>query len=248
MTSVRLHAGRMVHVRHTPFLHRFGYRMWMLSADLDALDRPPSRLLGHNRFGLVAMHDRDHGPRDGSALRPWVEARLAEAGMGAFAGKIRLLVIPRVVGYAFNPITFYLCHDAEGKLGAVLHQVKNTFGGQTSYLTAAAGGGAGKRMHVSPFFDMQGGYRFALHLPADAESLDDIFVAIRYGAAGEARLTATLALRSAPYSNAALLRLLAAMPLMPMKVVAAIHWQALKLWWHGARFHRAPAARPELVA
>jgi DUF1365 family protein len=246
--TVRLHAGRMVHVRHTPFLHRFGYRMWMLSADLDALDRLPSRLLRHNRFGLVALHDRDHGPRDGSPLRPWVEARLAEAGMTAFAWKIRLLVIPRVVGYAFNPITFYLCHDAEGKLGAVLHQVKNTFGGQTSYVTAATGGGDGKRMHVSPFFDMQGGYRFALHLPADADSLEDMFVAIRYGAAGEARLTATLALDSAAYSNAMLLRLLAAMPLMPMKVIAAIHWQALKLWLRGARFHRAPAARPELAA
>jgi DUF1365 family protein len=154
------------------------------------------------------------------------------------------MAIPRVFGYAFNPIALYFCHDEEGALGAVLHQVKNTFGDQTSYLLpvsrpGAVRGAAPKRMHVSPFFDLHGGYRFSVDVP-DFNRPDGMFtLAIRYGADAP-RLTATMRLATRPFSDAALLRLLLAMPLMPAKVIAAIHWQALKLWWRGARFHHAP--------
>ena len=239
MTTL-LHVGRVTHVRHAPFRHRFGYRMWMLSVDLD---RPrESRLFHRNRPGIVSLHDRDHGPRDGTALRPWAEAHLARAGLAGFAHTIRLMAIPRVLGYAFNPIAFYTCHDAHGRLGAVIHQVKNTFGDQTAYVlpvTTSAGTihqAAAKRMHVSPFFDMAGGYRFAFSRPDGP-----VFrLSIRYGAEAAPRMTATMRLAARPLTDTGLARLLLAMPLMPAKVFAAIHWEAIRLKLRGARYHALP--------
>lgn len=236
-----LHAGKVAHIRHTPFRHRFSYRMWMLSCDLDAPTE--SRLFRRNRAGLVSLHDADHGPRDGSPLRPWAEALLAREGLGRFAHTIRFMAIPRVLGYAFNPIAFYLCHDAEGRLGAVINQVKNTFGDQTAYVLPVEAGPtirqqADKRMHVSPFFDMQGGYRFAFTDPDGP----DFHLSIRYGAADTPRMTATMRLLRTPLNDPALLRLLLAMPLMPLKVFAAIHWEAIRLKLRGARFHAIPPA------
>jgi DUF1365 family protein len=237
-----LYAGRIAHVRHTPFRYRFDYRLWMLCIDLDCIDTvtAASKVFTHNRFGLTAINDKDHGFRDGSTLRCYAEAALAREGLGQFGAKILFMATPSVLGYAFNPISFYFCHDAAGTLGAILHQVKNTFGDQIGYLMPVEMEGpvirqsVRKRMHVSPFFDMQGGYRFALTKPEKKFT-----VSIQYGAEVK-RLTATMQLQARPFSDAALLRLLLQMPLTPVKVMAAIHWQALKLFLRGARFHAAP--------
>lgn len=246
--STFLHVGDVAHVRHTPFRHRFRYRMWMLSCDLDAPVQ--SLLFRRNRAGLVSLHDADHGPRDGSALRPWVEARLAEAGLGDFAHRIRFMAIPRVLGYAFNPIAFFLCHDETGRLGAVIHQVKNTFGGQTEYVLPVADRpgtihqSVEKRMHVSPFFDMQGGYRFAFSDPTGAQ----FKLAILYGTEGRPRMTAIMRLARETLSDLRLAQLLLAMPLMTLGVFAAIHFQALRLYLRGARFHPLPPTAPRAPA
>jgi DUF1365 family protein len=238
--TVLLHAGTTSHVRHTPFVHKFSYRMWMLSVDLD--DIAESRLFRRNRPGVVSLHDADHGPRDGSPLRPWVEAHLARLRLEAFAARIRFMVIPRVLGYAFNPIALFTCHDAAGTLGAVIHQVKNTFGDQTAYVlpvvteSATIRQATAKRMHVSPFFDLQGGYRFAFNDP----SADDFRLTIRYGAEETPRMTAAMHLTARPMTDGALARLLLAMPLMPAKVFAAIHWEALRLKLKGAHYHPLP--------
>lgn len=238
--SLMLHCGKVSHVRHTPFVHRFNYHMWMLSLDLDTTDE--TVMFRRNRAGVVSMQDADHGPRDGSALRPWVEAHLARAGFSEFGHRIRLMAIPRVFGYAFNPIAFYLCHDSAGRLGAVVHQVKNTFGDQTAYvLPVAEGAGTirqttSKKMHVSPFFDMQGGYRFAFSDPSGP----DFRLSIRYGAEDTPRMTATMRLRASVLTDARLARLLVAMPLMPAKVFAAIHWEAIRLKLKGARYRPLP--------
>ena len=245
MTAALLHVGQVSHVRHTPFVHRFRYRIWMASVDLHALAAGQTGPLRHNRAGLVAFHDRDHGPRDGSALLPWVMAQLAQAGLPEYGASIRFMAIPRVLGYAFNPIAFYFCHDAQGRLGAVLHQVKNTFGDQIAYMLPVPDPDrprqhAAKLMHVSPFFDMQGGYRFAFTPPV-FDALDaPLRIVIRYGTAGAPRMTAAMALRSRVLDWRGLMRVLAVMPLMPFKVVAAIHWQAMLLWLRGARYHPRP--------
>ncbi len=238
--SAMLHVGRVSHVRHSPFQHRFSYRMWMLSVDLDAPCE--TRLFHRNRAGLVSLHDADHGPRDGTGLRPWVEAQLAAQHLEAFAVRIRFMMIPRVLGYAFNPIALFACHDADGRLGAVIHQVKNTFGDQTAYVLPVAlhdgtiRQASVKRMHVSPFFDMRGGYRFAFNDPASP----DFHLTIRYGVDDQPRMTAAMQLRARPLSDSALARLLLSMPLMPVKVFAAILWEALRLKLRGAVYHPVP--------
>jgi DUF1365 family protein len=247
-----LHVGRVGHARHVAPRRRFTYRIWMLSLDLDRIDEATqaSRLFRHNRRGLITLHDADHGPRDGSPLRPWVEAQLRAAGLSDFATRIHFMVIPRVLGYAFNPIAFFFCHDAAGRLGAVLHQVKNTFGHQHAYLVPVASDGrvarhsAGKRLHVSPFFDTDGGYRFTVSAPDFNDPATGFAVRISYGTADEKRMTAAMHLQARPLGDGALLRVLAALPLTPVRIIAAIHWQALRLWLGGARFHRAPPPPP----
>ena len=243
--STLLHVGDVAHVRHTPFRHRFRYRMWMLSCDLDATT--PTTLFQRNRAGLISLHDRDHGPRDGSALRPWAEAKFAQAGLAAFTHRIRFMTMPRIFGFAFNPISFFLGFDAEGRLGGVIHQVKNTFGDQTEYVLPIDPDAAiirqhtGKRMHVSPFFDMKGGYKFAFSDPTGP----DFNLSIRYGADDTPRMTATMRLHAEPITDRRLLGLLLSMPLMTVKVFAAIHWEALRLSLRGARYHPVPSKDPK---
>ena len=243
LSDATLYAGKVAHIRHAPFRHRFDYRIWMLAIDLDRVDdvAAASGMFSHNRFGLLALYDKDHGPRDGSPLRPWVEAALQRDGLAKAGARIIFLTMPRLLGYAFNPISFYFCYDAAGQLGAILHQVKSTFGDQIGYLMPVSGPGnvrqsTEKHMHVSPFFDMQGGYQFDLTAPAEAFT-----VSIRYGAAGVRRMTATMRLQARPWRPSAILRLLFEMPLTPMKVMLAIHWQALLLFCRGAVFHKIPA-------
>lgn len=241
MTDPAIYAGRIGHVRHVAPQRHFNYRIWMLAIDLDDIDgfAKRSRLFRHNRSGLVSLQDRDHGPRDGSKLRPWVEDALAENGLSAFAARIRFMTIPRILGYAFNPISFYFCHDAQGRLGAVLHQVKNTFGDQVGYLIPVTDEmtvrqTAAKAMHVSPLFDMEGGYDFTFTRPGKRFAMK-----IRYGA-DTPRLTATMALRRGAADDRALLRQVLRMPFVTFRIFAAIHWQAVVTLLRGATFHREP--------
>ncbi len=243
------YAGRVGHIRHTPFRYKFDYRIYMLAVDLDRLGEvaAKSKLFSHNRAGLISLHDKDHGFRDGRSLRAYADTALARQGLEQFGHQIQFITMPRLLGYAFNPISFYFCRDATGQLGAVLHQVKNTFGDQVGYLMPVSGEGiirqrAPKTMHVSPFFDMQGGYRFALTAPAEK-----LTVSIQYGAAAQKRMTATMVLVARPFTDASILRLLTEMPLAPLKVMTAIHWQALKLFLRGAKFHNVPEQRHEAV-
>ncbi len=246
--AATLYAGRVAHIRHMPFRHRFDYRIWMLAVDLDRIGEiSKTRWFTHNRAGLVSLQDRDHGNRDGTPLRGYAEAALAREGLEAFGAKIIFISTPRLLGYAFNPISFYFCHDASGQLGAVLHQVKNTFGDQIGYLMPVNGAGlirqaAPKSMHVSPFFDMRGGYRFALTPPGEVFS-----VSIQYGAPDQKRMTATMKLHARVFSTSSLLRLLFQMPFAPMKVMLAILWQALRLYLRGAKFHPTPQQTHETV-
>jgi len=255
-----LFTGRVSHARHVAPGTRFSYRLWMLAFDLDRLDEIAgrSRLFRCGRFAPVSLCEADHGPRDGTSLRDWAAASLRAAGLDSAAARIHFLCIPRVFGFAFNPIAFFFCHDAQGRLRAVLHQVKNTFGDQHTYLIPVAVSDAApgavvrqharKRLHVSPFFDMEGGYRFSFAAPDLTADDTDFTLTIRYGTPDRRRLTAAMRLHGAALTDGGLLRAIASMPLMTIKVIAAIHMQAVRLWWRGARFHRAPAAPSEPIS
>lgn len=222
-----LYRGHVMHMRLRPFAHRFRYRVFSLLLDIDRLEETvrPLRWLALDRFGLLAFHRRDHGPRDGSDLRPWVEARLAAAGMAAPA-RIWLLSFPRLLGYAFNPLSVYWCADDRGRPYAVVYEVKNTFGDQHPYVLAldapTARHATPKAFFVSPFLDMGQRYRFTLAAPGER-----LAVRIRQGQAGDAPgedwLIATQNGTRRPLTDGQLLAAWAAHPLMSLKEIGRAH-------------------------
>ena len=250
----RIYFGRVMHKRLRPFQHRFAYRVYAFLLDLDELDRLDRELplFSHNRANLFSLRDRDHGPRDGSSLKPWAERLCAEAGLDLRGGRVRLLCLPRLFGYAFNPLSLWFCHDEEGELRVVIYEVRNTFGEHHSYLIplAAPPAGAGafdqacdKGFYVSPFIPMAASYRFRLRPPGER-----LAVLIRQAVKEGEILLATWTGRSARLGLGALSRALLLYPLLTFKIMLAIHWQALWLWVKGARYHRRPQPPEEPVS
>ena len=235
------------HVRPGRFRHRFGYRLFNVLLDLDEIDERARklRLFSHNRPNLVSVYDRDHGPRDGTPPRIWITALLADHGIDLDrAGRIRMLGFPRVLGWAFNPLTLWYCEDARGALRAVVCEVHNTFGHSHFYVLAGEHGRPlelqgtlkkRKQFHVSPFFPTVGEYRFRLDPPARS-----VVVAVAYWRDGALAMLAELRGDARPLTDRTLLLQVLRMPWAGVKVFAAIHWQALKLWWRGAPFHAEP--------
>ena len=252
-----LYAARVMHRRRVAPLYRFVYRLFYLLWDIDRIDEALRGrwLVSHNRFNLLAVYDCDHGDGSVGGLRRWADAQLAAQGIGSATGRIRLLALPRVLGYAFNPIALWYCDGADGRLRAVIAEVRNTFGERHAYVldygTASAAGAdpyqqqidKHKCFHVSPFFDVVGRYRFALSEPGER-----LRVAIHETRDGQPLLDATLAAERIPLRDASVLKAVLGTPWMTVKVVAAIHWQALKLWLRGARFHRKPVPPAEPVS
>ena len=242
-----LYRGLVVHQRLKPRRHRLRYRIFQLLLDLDelaALDRG-LRLFGHNRPALVGFQDRDHGPGDGAPLRPYLEAELAKAGIDLGGGPIRLLCMPRVLGQVFNPLSLYFCHRRSGELAAILYEVNNTFGQRHSYLIPVEGQGevvrqaCDKGFYVSPFQEMAMRYDFTVRPPTN-----DLFVGIVSSDAEGPMLHAAFTAWRSELSDAAILKAFVGAPLLMLKVLAAVHWEALRTWLKGARFH----ARPPLPA
>jgi DUF1365 family protein len=199
-----------------------------------------SRLLGYNTPAPVGLHDADHF--DGRPLREGIEHAVVSRGLTWPGGRVLLLTHCRVAGYVFNPVSFFYCFDPGGDLAIVVAEVNNTYGERHVYVLP--GGGSADRLHkkefhVSPFFGLEGTYRFRLGTPGESLSVGmDLTV-------GNDRLfTARLDLARQRLTDGALLGMLAAYPLVTARVVAAIHWQAVRLWWKGVPFRGKPVYAP----
>jgi DUF1365 family protein len=222
-------------------------------ARLTAGGRPQACGLALNRPALLSFHDADHGdgdPAQGSALA-WCERALASAGVHDADGELWLLTYPRVLGFTFKPVSFWLAERRDGSLAAVLAEVNNTFGDRLSYVLPAAAWGreltAHKALHVSPFCEVNGSYRFRFMRRVAPDDGARLIARVDHDDADDLPLLQTsLALHLEPMSRPALWRAWAAMPLLTLGVVARIHWQALCLWLKRVPFHsrpRAPARR-----
>ncbi len=244
-TASCLYVGEVVHHRLKPTQHRFRYRVFSVLFDLDELAQLGRRLrlFSHNRWNMFSFRDRDHGPRDGTPLRPWIEEQAAAAGIDLAGGSIRALCYPRMFGYVFNPLTVYFCADPAGALRCLLYEVSNTFGDKHTYVipvTEAADRvvtqSCDKQFYVSPFLPVGGRYHFKVTPPNDR-----VAVVIHHDEGDDRMLNAWFSGTKAPLTDYRLARLLATHPLMTAKVIAGIHWEALRLWRKGVTvFRRQP--------
>lgn len=249
--ALQLVVGSVMHRRLHPFRHRFDYRVFSLLLDIDQVAAAAKRLrlFSVNRRNVLSFHDRDHGPRDGSALRPWAEAQLAAAGLTPDGGRIRLLCFPRMLGYVFDPLSVWLCEDRSGRLIAILWEVRNRHRQAHTYVLPvapdqAASGlirqQAAKDFFVSPFIAMAMSYRFRLALRPERLSL---FIGVDDRERGQPILTACQWGDIRPATDGSMARLFVTRPLMSWKVVAGIYWQALKIR-RRVPMHRPPAHGP----
>lgn len=241
-TVPRLLIGHVMHRRLRPAINAFVYPVFFIQlplADLAAARRP---IFSIDRPNLLSFHQQDHGPRDGSPLLPWIQGLLRERGLPADS-EIVLQCFPRVLGYVFNPVSFWFCRDRAGQLVAILAEVSNTFGGRHSYLLHNRDGSplrdgqelaADKAFHVSPFNGIEGEYRFRFHLQRSCPVMR-----IDYGDAEGELLLTSIAGKLRIWSTATLLGAFLRMPFLTAGVIFRIHWQALKLWLKGVPFRGA---------
>ena len=246
--AATLYFGPVMHARMRPMAHRFNYRVMSLLIDLDRLAEADrlSPLFAVNRRALYSFDERDHGPRDGSSLRAYVQRSAAEHGVDLSGGKVLLLCYPRLFGYTFNPLSVYFGYRADGALALVIYEVRNTFGDIHPYAHPVQPGEispAGlrqqqdKTFYVSPFIEMAMRYHFRIVPPGDT-----VKIRILETSAEGPVLAATFSGHRQPLTSMALLRSVLQLPLLTLKVMAAIHWEALRLWIKGARLVPRPEA------
>ena len=246
-----IYDGTVRHRRLAPKPHAFSYPVYQLLLDLDELPRLEAEagLFRHNANGWVALFDRDYlGPGERpirEKLRDWLAARGIDLG----ARRVLLLTHARVLGYAFNPVNYYYVLGEEGRLDLAVAEINNTFGETFGYVLARRGGERGiatprfpKVFHISPFLPMRLEYEFRLSVPGESLS-----VHVDEFEEGEKVFDATFAGRRVPLTTAALAKALVSHPLMPARVIAWIHWQALKLWMKGVPVHTRPEPPAGLI-
>lgn len=240
-----LYHGIVTHERLQPVSHRLAYRVFNLLADVDELQQlgERHRLFSYNRFNVFSIHDRNHGPGDGTpiAQHAWNLAR--QAATDAPVSRIFMFCYPALFGYVFNPLTVYYGFDAAGILRLMIYEVNNTFGERHSYVVqmpAARSAGVAKKLYVSPFNRTDGRYDFAAAAPGDA-----LKIGITLTTGDGPTLKAWFRGKRVPLSDGSLLRSLVSVPLLPLTVLGGIHWQALRLWLKGLRLMPRPAPPAE---
>lgn len=244
--AAAIYVGEVMHARLKPVDHRFSYRVMSLLIDLDRLETADrqSPLFGVNRPALYSFHEADHGDRDGSPLRRYAQRRAEEHGIDLTGGRVLMLCYPRLLGYAFNPLSVYFCYHANGEPALLIYEVRNTFGDIHAYVLPVQHGDispAGirqtqdKRFFVSPFVEMAMRYHFRVMPPKDHVKLR-----ILETDGDGPLLSATFFGHRRRLSTRELLHAFFSLPLVTLKVIAAIHWEALRLWLKGMRLVRRP--------
>jgi uncharacterized protein len=243
MNKTWLYRGVVSHQRLLPKEHGFSYPAFFICFPLQEKQNLGSRLFSINRFNIFSFHDADHG--DGKDAEAWIRQLLVKENVNSVDGDIHLLCLPRMLGFAFNPVSFWFCHDRTGLIRAILCEVRNTFGERHCYLLQAKDGQAinqdtalnsRKIFHVSPFFPVAGEYHFRFEYQGNR-----CCTRINYEENDQLMLRTALAGKAQTLSDRHLLQLFFSLGWSTLLVVIRIHWQALQLWLKGIPFHRKPA-------
>ena len=239
--------GTVRHRRARPFTYELEHDVYYFAIDLAELDEMTRRLrlVSRNRPNLVSFRDTDHLASPVANVRAGILDHLRSEGLDPAGWSVTLVTTLRVLGYAFNPASFFLCRDERGTLRVVVVEVHNTYGDRHQYTLRRARedgpfvASTDKAFFVSPFIEMAG--RYTVHVRDEDAGLR-IAIAERQG--GEPLLSTSLVLRRVRLTDRNLLRMLLRHPLVGHKTIAMIHWHALRLWLHGARFLRHRATEP----
>lgn len=249
--SVSFHFGRVIHHRYQPD-NRFSYPVFYLRIPMRTRKRQPDLLtkvgIGDNRFSILSFFDKDHGIDQLQSL-PWIEHLLAEQQIDQADGEIWLHTFPRFLGYVFNPVSFWFCHDQQGALIAIVAEVNNTFGDRQAYLLqddqkSLPWGKTfeqNKSFYVSPFFAVTGRYQFRFMRQTMAAFPRQVS-RIEYFEKDTCALMTSISGEEYPVNRSTKLKAILSFPLLTFSIIAKIHWQALKLWIKGATFYKKPAS------
>jgi hypothetical protein len=249
--SSAIYAGHVRHRRFRPVGNAFRYPLYMMYLDLGEIDTVFAMhpLYAAWRVNVAALRRRDHLDPEADSLDAAVRDLVAERGLARPTGPIRLLTHLRYWGHCFNPVSFYYCFDATGRrVETIVAEVHNTPWGERHCYVLPAGQARcrrrwmrfalAKQFHVSPFMDMDQDYDWRFTQPGES-----LGVYMQTFQDGRRLFDAKLRLRRQALTRSAMTGVLIRYPLMTVKVVAAIHFQALRLWWKGAPFYRHPDKR-----
>ena len=234
-----IYNGEVTHTRFKPVRHFLKYKTFSLLIDLDEINLLDKSIgiFSHNKFNIFSFYDKDHGDRDGGNLKDWVISNLKKFQIKENITKIKVLCYPRILGYVFNPLSIFYCYEKD-KLVAIFYEVKNTFNEQHTYIFKIKNNEeiiqkCRKKFYVSPFMDMETFYNFKLLNPKDKLS-----VFIKQTDADGTILTATQTGDKKEFSFKQLAINFLKYPLMTIKIISSIHYEALLLWKKGAIYRK----------
>ena len=234
-----IYNGTVIHKRFKPKVHFFKYNVFSILIDIseiNLLDRN-LKIFSYNKFNIVSFYDADHGPRDGTPVKDWVIKNLKKNQINTEDIKIKLLCYPRIFGYVFNPLSVFYIYNKYSELISILYEVKNTFGEQHTYIFKnkenenPINHSCKKKFHVSPFIEMHCTYFFKILKPCEKISV----IIDQYDEEGKL-LYASQDGNRIELNNKNLFLSYIKHPLMTLKIIAAIHFEAFKLWSKGIKF------------
>ena len=234
-----IYNGTVKHQRFKPIEHSLNYRTFSILLDLDEIENLAKKIsiFSLNKFNIFSFYNCDHGERDGSSLKNWVQKNIKKFNISNNITKIKLLCYPRVFGYVFNPLSIFYCYENKD-LKAIFYEVKNTFNEQHTYIFKIKDNErieqkCKKKFYVSPFMDMETYYNFKLLNPKERLS-----IFIRQTNGEETILTATQTGDKKEFSFKQLLINFFKYPLMTIKIISSIHYEAFFLWKKGAVYRK----------
>lgn len=236
----QIFTAKVMHKRLFPKVNSFTYGVYYLVLPLSGI-----KGISYNKFGILSFYDKDHGAKNGSNLDKWIRGVLKKHDLDNITQEVMLISMPRVMGYVFNPVSFWLCLDKKRNLRAVLCEVNNTFGETHSYLCAHEKGEtiksddwleAKKLFHVSPFLEREGHYKFRFDLKENKLGIWIDF----YNEEGKKQLLTSLVGSLKPLTKSNLQKTFLQHPMVTLKTIFLIHWQALKIISKGIKYIPKP--------